>query len=120
VCGPDHINSTVRGQYVGRLDLWFPAGASTPGGLHESGLTLARLERGVDVLPHHQVRYVIFAVLTHAVRDGKLSLDFIPQSTLDPQLVRVTFAAPGWSVDGPASSLWVASGSKSYTWQLSH
>jgi Protein of unknown function (DUF4012) len=119
VCGPDHINSSVRGQYVARLDLWLPRG-SIPigGGLQESGLVLAR--QTVDLRPGHHQLLVLEAFVPHAVRDGAMSLRFIPQSSLTPQHIKVTFAAPNWSVSGPSSALWWATSTKTFDWTLSH
>jgi hypothetical protein len=118
IFGPDHINSFVRGQYVARLDLWFPHGASTPGGLRESGLTLARLE--VNLLPGQKKTYLITAVVIHAVHDGRFSLHFIPQSSLWAQFSKVIFDARTWSVTGPSKVVWYARGPVTYRWQLSH
>ncbi len=108
----------MRGQYVGRLDLWLPAGAIVPGGLNESGLVLARTE--INVYPGKKHLYVLRAFVPNAVHDGKYSLTFIPQSTLDPQLMKVTFSAPAWSTSGPDSVLWVASDPTTFVWHLSH
>jgi len=118
VCGPSRPNSTVPGQYVARLDLWLPAGAVSPGGLPESGLTLVR--QTVDVLPKHRQTIVLEADVPHAVRNGHYTLWFIPQSSLTPQLSKVTFSAPNWSVSGPASTVWTAKNITSYTWTLNH
>lgn len=118
VCGPSRPNSTVRGQYVGRLDLWFPAGSIVPGGIDESGLVLGRAE--VDVYPKRHKMYLLEAVLPHAVRHGTFSLTFIPQSTIDPELTKVTLSAPSWSVSGPGATTWVANEARGFTWHLSH
>jgi len=118
VFGPDHINSFVRGQYVGRLDLWFPRHAITPGGLAESGLTLARAE--VNVLPGHVGTYYLVAVVPNAVKNGRYQLHFIPQSTLFAQATKVVFSAPSWSVGGPASATWLANDPVMLRWTLSH
>jgi hypothetical protein len=118
VCGPDNINSSVPGQYVARLDLWLPKGTVTVGSLVESGLVLAR--QTVDVLPGHKQTIVIEATVPNAVHDGVYTLRFVPQSSLTPQLCKVTFDAPSWSVSGPSSALWTAKSTTSFTWKLSH
>lgn len=119
VCGPDHINSSVPGQYVGRLDLWLPRGTiPIGGGLSESGLVLAR--QTVRLLPGHHQTIVLEAFLPHAVHDGALSLRFIPQSSLTPQHFKVTFSAPSWTVSGPSSALWWATSTRTFDWSLSH
>jgi hypothetical protein len=117
IYGPDHINSFVRGQYVARLDLWFPRDSVVPGGLVESGLMLSRAE--VNVLPLHRETLLLVAVIDHAVTHGKFSLTFVPQSTIWPELAKVVFSAPTWTVSGPSSSLWTAKSTRSFTWSLS-
>ncbi len=117
VLGPDHTNSFVRGQYVARIDLWFPAGAEVPGGLHESGLVLSRAV--ANLLPGTKGTYVLEAILPHAVRDGRLVLHFVPQSSLWPQLTKVVLKAPGWSVGGGSTQLWWATSVRTLTWRLS-
>ena len=119
VCGPDHINSSVRGQYVGRLDLWVPRHAIVSfGGIPESGLTLAHAV--INVMPGHKETYLLSAVVLNAVHNGRYSLRVIPQSSLWPQLSKMTFAAAGWSVSGPSSKVWVAREPVTLRWQLSH
>jgi Protein of unknown function (DUF4012) len=118
VCGPDHINSSVRGQYVARLDLWLPHGTLTPGGLPESGLELAR--QTVNLLPQRHQTIVMEATVPNAVRDGICTLRFIPQSGLTPQHLKVTFSAPGWSVSGPSAATWWAKATTALSWSLSH
>lgn len=117
VLGPDHFNSFVRGQYVARLDLWFPRGSEVPGGLDESGLVLSRAV--VNLLPGTKNTYVLEAILPHALRAGRFSLSFVPQSSLWPQLTKVDLDAPSWSVTGPRSTLWTATSEKTISWQLS-
>ena len=120
VCGPDHTNSFVRGQYVARLDLWLPANTLAPGGLSESGLTLVRPVRGVNVLPGHNETLLLSGFIPNAVKNGQFSLQFIPQSGLWPQLTKVTFSAPGWSVSGPSEKIWSLKVPITYGWQLTH
>lgn len=118
VGGPEHPNQHYAGQYVGRLDLWFPRGAVTPGGLPESGLTLARTI--VNVLPGHKETYVLDALVPHAVVNGRYTLRFIPQSGLFPQLSKVIFTATGRTVRaGPTVTIWEASSTRTLTWTLS-
>jgi hypothetical protein len=117
ILGPDHINSFIKGQYVGRLDLWFPRDSIVPGGLDESGLKLARAE--IKVLPQHQDTLLLVAFIPHAIKHGRFSLSFIPQSSVWPQFVKVNFSAPTWSVSGPSSTLWHATTTKLLTWSLS-
>src|ERR1019366_145404 len=96
VCGPDHTNSFVRGQYVARLDLWLPAHTLAPGGVTEAGLTLVRA--GVNVMPHRKDTLLLTGFLPHAVQHGGYSLEFVPQSGLWPQFTILSFSASGWSV----------------------
>jgi len=118
VCGPDNHNSHVRGQYVARLDLWFPRGAIVDNGIAESGLTLARAT--VNVLPGHRQTLLIEAFVRHAVHNGAYSLQFIPQSTLNAQHLALAFSAPNWSVSGPSTASWVGHGTTAFHWTLSH
>ena len=104
VCGPDHINSSIRGQYVGRLDLWFPHGAIPPGGgLQESGLVLAR-QTVRHRLPGHHETIVLEAVIAargEARHDARCRSS--PSRRSDPAAPsRSTFSAPSWSVSGPS------------------
>lgn len=117
VLGPDHINSFTIGQYVGRLDLWFPRGSVSPDGLPESGLVLARAE--IDVLAGHKETLLLYDDVPHAVRDGRFQLQFIPQSTIWPQVVKVVFDAPGWSSSGPRTTVFTLRGDRTLRWQLS-
>jgi hypothetical protein len=120
ICGPDHINSSIKGQYVGRLDLWLPRGAVTDAHAvgDESGLVLAR--DTVRLKPKQIETIVIQATVPNAVHDGTYTLRFIPQSTYNPQLFKVEFAAPGWSTSGPTSTTWWGTSTTSVTWKLSH
>ena len=123
ICGPDHTNSFVRGQYVARLDLWLPAGTEVPGGVTESGLTLWRAE--VNVLPGRKETLLVTGFLPDAVQHGGYSLQFIPQSGLWPQISKVTLSAPGRSVSGPPAKdfnslgFWYLTSPVTYGWQLS-
>ena len=118
VCGPDHTNGdTIKGQYVGRVDQWFPAGAVSEDALSESGLTLVRTV--VSILPGHREVILLQADVPHAVKDGGYSLSFIPQSTINPQALSMTFSAPQWSVSGPTHASWVGNGVATYRWKLS-
>ncbi|HUD70036.1 MAG TPA: DUF4012 domain-containing protein [Acidimicrobiales bacterium] len=117
VCGPDHTNSFVRGQYVARLDLWLPATTVVPGGVSESGLTLWRAE--VNVMPTHKETLLVTGFIPHAVKNGGFSLQFIPQSGLYPQLSKIALSAPGWSVSGPSQKHWYLKAPITYGWQLS-
>jgi hypothetical protein len=117
VCGPDHINSSVRGEYVGRIDLWFPHGAIFGGALHESGLQLSRWT--VRLLPGKSETVLLEALVPHAVQHGRYRLTFVPQSSLTPQRSSLSFSAPGWNVGGPASATWPGTADATYTWQLS-
>jgi|GEM_PF-446849 len=118
VCGPDHTNSFVRGQYVARLDLWLPAHTSAPGGVTESGLTLVRAE--VNVMPHRSETLLLTGFLPDAVVHGGYSLQFVPQSGLWPQFTILSFNASGWSVAGPSQKTWFLKDPVTYAWQLSH
>ena len=118
VCGPDHLYSNVRGQYVGRIDLWLPRGAVVPGGLAESGLELARWVVRLD--PGRSETVVLAGVLKHAVSDGHMDLVFVPQSGVNPQQATVTFSAPGWSVAGPSQASWSSTRDQALHWLLSH
>ena len=117
VCGPDHTNSFVRGQYVARLDLWLPAHTTAPGG-DESGLTLVRAE--VNVLPGRKETLLLTGFVPNAVKNGDFSLQFIPQSGLFPQISKVVLSAPNWSVVGPSQKVWFLKVPITYDWQLSH
>lgn len=118
VLGPSRPNSQVKGQYVARLDLWFPKGSEVPGGLDESGLVLSRAV--VNLLPGTKGTYILEAILPHAVRDGRLVLHLVPQSSLWPQLVKVQLSAPSWSVSGRSSTLFTLKSTRTLSWQLHH
>ena len=90
--GPDGINSHTPGQYVSSVFLWSPRGSQS-NGISESGLEVNQVE--TSVLPQ-QSRTVFFTTLIpHAIRNGRLTLHLIPQSTLYPASWTVSVSAPG-------------------------
>ena len=83
--GPDYVNTTVPGEYNGRIFLWAPRGAIQYGSVPESGLSL--LQSSEDVLPQQAQTVEFFTIIPNAVQNGQLHLVFVPQ----PRLVPVGF-----------------------------
>jgi hypothetical protein len=92
--GPDEVNSTVSGEYVGRVFLWSPRGSEVHGGIQESGLTLAP-EIDLPVLPGQSATAHFETTIPDAIRGDKLQLVFQPQPRLTPESLKVQVLASG-------------------------
>ena len=97
--GPDNINSFTPGQYVARVYLWSPRGSRTAAGISESGLVVN--QTAVSVLPQQQQQVIFKTIIPNAIRNGRLTLHFVPQPTLSANPVTVQVAGgPNWKVSG--------------------
>ena len=85
--GPDHTHSFVPGQYVGIVYLWSPRGSRVSGATSESGLELS--SANVNLLPGQSASVHFVTIMPTAVRNGHLSLRWIPQPTVQPQNLSV-------------------------------
>lgn len=105
---------TVAGEYIGRIYLWLPRGATAPGAVSEEGLSL---ERAVQTVKAQQTEEVIFtATIPHAVHKGKMTWIFVPQSLIHAPKITVEFSATG-GFSGPADTTWQADQFKELTWR---
>ncbi len=91
--GPDHLNSSVPGQYVADVFSWSPRGSVVVGGVSESGLVATAAS--VSVLPQHQGSVVFVTDLLHPNDHGNYLLRFIPQSRLVPEDITFTVTGAG-------------------------
>ena len=96
--GPDNVHSFQVGQYVANAYLWGPAGAGIvqAGSTFESGLNVT--PAAVSVLPQQQTTVTFKTMIPNAVRDGKLTLSYVPQPRLTPETVSATVQATGWKL----------------------
>jgi hypothetical protein len=87
--GPDHVNSKVPGEYVGRIYEWLPYGSYAPGAINEEGLSL---QRAITKVYAGEVQEVIFnSIWVDAEKHGTFTLNFIPQSLIHPSHVTINF-----------------------------
>lgn len=116
--GPDKINSFQVGQYVGTAYLWGPAGTGIvqAGSTLESGLNVTPAY--VSVLPQQQATVTYKTVIPHAVRNGKLTLSYIPQPRIAPETVSATVQPTGWRLGSPQTVHAVLSQTQRLTWDL--
>lgn len=99
--GPDYFNTFTPGQYVARVYLWSPRGSQTYAGVSESGLVVNRT--ATSVLPQQSQTVDFTTVIPHAVRNGQLNLQLVPQPSLYPAQASVQVAGgPDWNVVGPS------------------
>jgi hypothetical protein len=92
--GPDGANAKVEGQYVGRVFLWGPRGSTQPGARLESGLSL-NPEQDVSLLPGQSQTVAFQTTIPQVLRDGQLTLDYVPQPRLAPISLAVHVFGPG-------------------------
>jgi hypothetical protein len=114
--GPDHTNSFIVGEYIGRLFLWLPPGAEGAGSVTEEGLSLQQAIQ--PVLAQNTGEVVFNAIEPNAVHHGVLSLTFVPQSLIHPSAVTVNFTSSS-GYNGPVSSSWVGNNFRTLTWRAS-
>lgn len=92
--GPDGPNTSIPGEYIGRVFLWSPRGSKVSGSVKESGLLLAN-EVDLTVLPGQSATTQFETTIPHAIQDNKLNLVFVPQPRLAPETIRVHVVASG-------------------------
>ena len=80
--GPDHHLAKVAGEYVGNVYLWSPRGSHASPGYSDAGLVLSG--RTATVLASARTSVQFSTVIPHAIRNGRLDLRLVPQSTLWP------------------------------------
>ena len=116
--GPDNIHSFQVGQYVGNAYLWGPAGAgiTQAGSTFESGLNVT--PASVSVLPQQQSTVTFKTVIPNAVRDGKLTLSYVPQPRLTPETVSATVQATGWRLGSQQTLHATLTKTSALTWEL--
>ncbi len=116
--GPDNIHSFQVGQYVGNAYLWGPAGAgiTQAGSTFESGLNVT--PASVSVLPQQQSTVTFKTVIPNAVRDGKLTLSYVPQPRLTPETVSATVQATGWRLGSQQTLHATLTKTSALTWKL--
>jgi hypothetical protein len=115
--GPDNFNSHTPGQYVTRVYLWSPKGSQTNGGVSESGLVLNRTAASVLAQQSQTVDFT--TVIPNAVRNGRLTLQLVPQPGLYPTQVSLqVVGGPNWNVTGPSYITGSLLKTLSQTWSL--
>ena len=116
--GPDRINTFTPGEYAALVELWAPLGSRTLPGVLESGLRLD--SAGALVEPQTSRTVEFSAVIPNAVRNGVLSLRFVPQPRLQPVSLQVTVHATGnWHVQGSASRTASLTKDDNLSWSVS-
>jgi hypothetical protein len=100
--GPDHTESFKAGEYVGRIFLWLPKGATS--GAETITEENMSLERAIRRVYAGETQFVRFSdIWLGAVKHGSLTLNFIPQSLIHPSKVTVNFSS-SQNFDGPDQS----------------
>lgn len=115
--GPDNVNTSVPGQYIGLVFLWGPHGSTQYGSVGESGLRLSQTVE--NLLPQQSATQQFLTVIPHAVQQGRLTLAFIPQPRLTPDPLTVSVQAPGWNVGGSTDLTTTLTKNRIYSWTLS-
>ena len=98
--GPDNNASHTPGQYVGAVYLWVPRGAEQPGATPESGLQV--VGGSVDLLPGAKSTLRFSTTIPHAVRDGSLTLRWVPQPEIRPQRLSIDLTTNVGPLRGPS------------------
>ncbi len=116
--GPDNIHSFQAGQYVGTAYLWGPVGTGIiqSGSTMESGLNVTPTY--ISVLPQQQSTATFKTVIPNAVRNGKLTLTYIPQPRLAPETVSATVQATGWHLRSSQTVHATLTRTSTLTWDL--
>jgi hypothetical protein len=115
--GPDDFNSHTPGQYVTRVYLWSPRGSQTNAGVSESGLVLNRTATSVLAQQSQTVDFT--TVIPNAVRNGRLTVQLVPQPSLYPAKVSLqVVGGPNWNVVGPSYVTSSLLKTLSQTWSL--
>lgn len=91
--GPDPYTTTAHpGDYLGWVLLWGPKGSFQPPNTPEGGLNLSQAFVLVPAGQSQSTRFV--TVIRHAVRDGRLTLRYVPQPRLAPESLAVSVQGP--------------------------
>jgi hypothetical protein len=116
--GPDMVHSFTPGQYVGNVYLWAPRVAKGGSSIVESGLKVT--PTAANVLPQQHVSVTFQTIIPNAVRNGKLTLSYVPQPRLTPETVSASVQLDGWSLQGPASRHATLTKTTQLTWNVAH
>ncbi len=116
--GPDNINSTKPGEYVGRVEFWGPQNSEQFNSVSESGLRLNEIPFIVE--PGNQTTLHMQTIIPDAIRNGTLTLRFVPQPRLNPVEYTININAPDWKLKGtPQSQInFTLDQSQSFAWNL--
>ncbi len=116
--GPDGIHSFQVGQYVATAYLWGPSGKGIvqTGSTPESGLNVT--PAGISVLPQQETAVTFKTIIPNAVRNGKLTLSYVPQPRLSPETVSATVLATGWQLGSPQTVHASLTRTRTLTWDL--
>ena len=111
--GPDHTNSFIPGQYVSRTYLWSPKGSTVAGGIDESGLVVNPTTFTVNAGETATLQFQ--TTIPHAIHNGSLSLDFIPQGLIWPQRTTLLVTGSDVKLHGKATDTWIANKAHTYS-----
>jgi hypothetical protein len=116
--GPDNVNSFKPGQYLANIFLWGPLGSGIvqTGSTVESGLNVS--VNSLSVMPQQQNTVTFKTVIPDAVRNGKLTLSYVPQPRLSPETVSATVQATGWHLRSPQTVEATLDRTRALTWDL--
>ena len=106
-------NGHTPGEYDARLFFWMPRGTQAPGALTEEGLSL---QRAISFVYPQETQQVVFtSFIPNAVRHGRFSLHFVPQSLIHPTAMTVNFTS-SQNYNGPIQQSWTADHEVTLTW----
>lgn len=111
--GPNSSATRVPGEYAGIAYLWGPRGSQQPHGVAESGLVVSA--HNLDILPGSSETVTFATVIPHAIHNGHLLIHWIPQSSAQPQTLRVSASGPGVSGTSGGYSM-ILNQPVSFTW----
>jgi hypothetical protein len=114
--GPDGINSHVVGQYVGRVILWGPRGASQPGSVAESGLRATEVD--LSVLPGQSATAQFSSSIPGAVHRGTFHLVFVPQARLFPETLKIHLVGAALAPGSSATARVTLNKTQAFTWHF--
>jgi hypothetical protein len=89
-----------------------------PGFVDESGLQLVQTH--FSLMAQQQNSTTFATVIPHAVVNGRLKLELIPQARLVPDDLTVDVSAPGWAVSGPTHRTTKWGKNLSLSWGVTH
>jgi hypothetical protein len=84
----------------------------------ESGLKVT--PTAANVLPQQRVSVMFQTIIPNAVRNGKLTLSYVPQPRLTPETVSASVQLDGWSLQGPAHLHATLAKTTQLTWDVAH